>query len=64
MACIMHDLQEDDTPTVYVAAVERAEALGYEVLGPMHETYYPAGQAGYSVTEVQFPIRRVAAAAE
>ena len=52
-----HD-QLDDTPSVYLAARERAEAMGYEVCGPMQEIYFPAAGSGFAVTEIQFPIRR------
>jgi len=57
MACVAHNQLEDGQP-VYLAARERAEAMGYEVCGPMHEIYFPAPGSGFAVTEIQFPIRR------
>jgi hypothetical protein len=58
---VAHD-QLDDTPSVYLAARERAEAMGYEISGPMHEIYFPAAGSAFAVTEIQFPIRRATVA--
>jgi len=61
MVCVLHD-QLDDAPSVYRAASERAESMGYEISGPMHEIYFPVDESSFAVTEIQFPIRRAAGA--
>jgi DNA-binding transcriptional MerR regulator len=60
MVCVASD-QLDDGRSIYHAATERAEAMGYEVCGPMHEIYYRGSGSAYAVTETQFPIRRATA---
>jgi DNA-binding transcriptional MerR regulator len=61
MACVAHD-HIHDTQSAYLAARERAEALGYEISGPMHEIYFPAAESAFAVAEIQFPIRRTSVA--
>ena len=57
MACVAHH-QLDDTTSVFLAVSERAQAMGYEISGPMHELYFPAAESAFAVTEIQFPLRR------
>ena len=58
MACVVHE-ELDDLPAVCLAVSGRARLLGYEISGPIHETYFPAGQGAFAVTEIQFPVRAV-----
>ena len=66
MMCVAHERLDDADGAVispiYLAARERAEAVGYEVCGPMHEIYFPAAGSGFAVTEIQFPVRQAALA--
>jgi DNA-binding transcriptional MerR regulator len=56
IASVIHDEVVDDVPLAYRAAVERADALGYRVAGPMREIYFEEFSAEFTVTEVQFPL--------
>jgi len=58
MACVVHE-EADDLPAVYLAVAGRAELLGYEISGPIHETYIPLGHGAFAVTETQYPVRTV-----
>jgi hypothetical protein len=62
MVCVAHD-KLDDTASVFLAVSERAQALGYEIAGPMHELYFPAAESAFAVMEIQFPLRRATGAA-
>jgi len=63
VASVVHqDTDSDPFPDVYTAVLKSADSAGLEILWPMRELYYPAGNSALNVTEIQFPVQKINAA--